>query len=93
MNTHYKASTQMVSKLIRLPFATKTTLTTKAAAHNLSLTKYIEGILTAEANEEAWLAPYFHEPLEYASPAEAKATFAKWRERVQSSEVAHGGKV
>ena len=85
MRTHYEANVQTVNKLITIPLVTKTTLAMKAAAYNLSLSRYIERVLSEDANEEMQLAPYFEEQLEYAPPAEAKAAFAKWRARVQNN--------
>ena len=58
-------------------------LTIQAAALDMSLTKYIEQILTQQASEEEdkWLAPFFDEPDDYLSDEDAQAKLKQlgWR--------------
>jgi hypothetical protein len=75
MNTETLSKSKITRKIINIPAGVKTMLTIQAAALDMSLTKYIEQILTQQANEEEdkWLAPFFDEPDDYLSDAEANA--------------------
>jgi hypothetical protein len=75
MNAETLSKNKVTKKIINIPSGVKTTLTIQAAALDMSLSKYIEQVLTQQANEEEdkWLTPFFDEPDDYLSDEEAKA--------------------
>jgi hypothetical protein len=83
MNTETSPKSKIFKKTINIPSGVKTTLGIQAAALDINLTKYIEQILTQQANDEEdrWLAPFFDEPNDYLSDNEAQAELKRlgWR--------------